>query len=106
MELQSYFYLASILFSILGIGLLDFRHKLAIATKPVAALVAISVGVAVFIGWDLIGIALGIFFRGQTPFLTGIMLAPELPFEELFFLILLCYTTLVMYLGIARRFAK
>jgi hypothetical protein len=33
-------------------------------------------------------------------------LAPELPVEELFFLILLSYNTLLAYQGFARRFAK
>jgi hypothetical protein len=30
--------------------------------------------------------------------MTGILLGPELPLEELFFLILLCYSTLIAYL--------
>jgi hypothetical protein len=30
--------------------------------------------------------------------MTGLLLGPELPLEELFFLILLCYSTLIAYL--------
>jgi hypothetical protein len=30
--------------------------------------------------------------------MTGLLLAPELPLEEFFFLILLCYSTLIAYL--------
>ena len=53
-----------------------------------------SSGVVFFLVWDLVGIGLGIFFRGETAFMTGILLAPELPLEELFFLTLLCYLTM------------
>jgi len=56
--------------------------------------------------WDLIGIALGIFFRGDTANLSGLLLAPELPLEELFFLILLSYNALLVYLGFARWLKK
>jgi hypothetical protein len=46
----------------------------------------------------VVGIAEGVFFRGSGPWMTGILLGPELPLEELFFVILLCYSTLVAYL--------
>jgi hypothetical protein len=50
-----------------------------------------------FLAWDLAGIGLGIFFRGETSFMTGVQLAPELPIEELFFLVLLCYLSMNAY---------
>ena len=62
--------------------------------------------VALFLVWDLVGIALGIFFRGDAPHLSGLLLAPELPLEELFFLILLSYNALLAYLGFARWLKK
>jgi lycopene cyclase domain-containing protein len=62
----------------------------------------LSVAVVVFLIWDLVGIALGIFFRGSGPYLTGITIAPELPIEEVFFLTLLSYTILIAYLGFAK----
>jgi hypothetical protein len=34
------------------------------------------------------------------------LLAPELPLEEPFFLVLLCYTTLILFLSIRRGLAK
>ena len=105
-DLLRFGYLGALVVSILGIGALDFRHKLALPKFPIATVSSILVGVMVFLAWDLVGIWLGIFFRGETSFLSGILLAPELPLEELFFLILLCYTSLVMYLGIARRSAR
>jgi lycopene cyclase domain-containing protein len=49
-----------------------------------------------FIIWDFAGIASGIFFKGQSKYLSGIMIAKDFPLEELFFLAVLCYTTLVV----------
>jgi lycopene cyclase domain-containing protein len=68
----------------------------------VAGAVSISVGVIFFLIWDLFGIANGIFFRGETVGLTGLLLAPELPIEEVLFLTLLCYSTLEVFIGLGR----
>ena len=97
MELFGFTYLAALIFSIIGTSLIDKRHGLALFVSPVATVVSVSVGVAVFLAWDLIGIELGIFFIGSAEHVSGILLAPELPLEELFFLILLSYSTLVVY---------
>ena len=77
-----------------------------ISTSPKAAGLSIAIAVVLFLLWDLAGIALGIFFRGDAPHLSGLLLAPELPLEELFFLILLSYNALLVYLGFARRLSK
>ena len=95
-------YLAALTVSLLGMGLIDFKHKLALFAQPIRAAITIFVAVAVFLIWDLVGISLGIFFRGQGPYLTGITIAPELPIEEVFFLTLLSYTILISYLGFAK----
>jgi hypothetical protein len=63
------------------------------------------VGLVFFLVWDLQGIRLGIFFRGETTFMTGWQWAPELPLEEPFFLLLLCYLTMNVYV-FARRCLK
>jgi lycopene cyclase domain-containing protein len=83
-------------------GLIDFKHKLALFSQPVRTAITLTVAVTVFLIWDLVGISLGIFFRGQGPYLTGITIAPELPIEEVFFLTLLSYTILIAYLGFAK----
>ena len=53
----------------------------------------------------LAGIRLGIFARGETPYLTGLLLAPQLPLEEAFFLTFLCYLTMLLATGSARMLA-
>jgi lycopene cyclase domain-containing protein len=68
-----------------------------------ATLGSVGIAVVVFLIWDIVGITFGIFFRGSTPFLSGLLLGPELPLEELFFLILLSYNTLLVYQYFALR---
>ena len=92
-------YLLALSISILGMGLIDYKHKLALFIQPLRTIITLTVAVVVFLIWDLVGIALGIFFRGEGPYLTGITIAPELPIEEVFFLTLLSYTILIAYLG-------
>lgn len=93
---MSYVYLGVLLISLTGLATLDVKYKLAFAKNPKAATVAIAIPYLIFVIWDVAGIALGIFFKGQSKFLSGIMLAKEFPLEELFFLGLLCYTTLIV----------
>gem|GEM_PF-117002 len=95
-------YLAALLVSITGMVVLDVRFRLFFAAAPLRAAIVLVVGVAFFLAWDVAGITLGIFFRGNPDLLTGILLAPELPLEELFFLILLCYTVMNAYTGLPR----
>jgi lycopene cyclase domain-containing protein len=95
-------YLSALLVSLLGLVGLDRRHKLVFFRDWVAGSVSIAVGVAFFLIWDLFGIANGIFFRGDTVGLTGLLLAPELPLEEVLFLTLLCYSTLEVFIGLGR----
>jgi lycopene cyclase domain-containing protein len=95
-------YLLALAVSLLGMGLIDFKHKLALFVQPLRTLVTLATSVVMFLIWDLVGIAQGIFFRGSGPYLTGITIAPELPIEEVFFLTLLSYTILIAYLGFAK----
>lgn len=103
MDLVPYLYLVALILSIMGLGLLDFRHDLAIKRHPLPTVLSVIAGVLVFLVWDLVGIYFGIFFRGDAEHLTGITLAPELPLEEVFFLILLSYNALLAYQFFAKR---
>jgi lycopene cyclase domain-containing protein len=96
-------YLALLVFSLAGLGLVDWKYRLAVFDQPARALATLAIGVAVFLGWDALGISLGIFFIGDNPYMTGVVLAPELPLEEVFFLTLLVYQTLLLWLWFVRR---
>jgi lycopene cyclase domain-containing protein len=84
-------YLLALLVSLTGMIVLDRKYDLFFWRSPRAAAVVLAVGVLFFLAWDVVGIALGIFYRGETGFMTGIVVAPELPLEEVFFLTFLCY---------------
>jgi lycopene cyclase domain-containing protein len=94
---MSVLYLAGLLFALLGMVVLDVRFRLFFGRAPLRAGIVLVLGVAFFLAWDAAGVGLGIFFRGNLALLTGAQLAPEIPLEELFFLVLLCYLTMNVY---------
>lgn len=96
-------YLAVLLFALAGMVILDYRLSLFFRADPARASVVILTGMVFFTAWDLLGISLGIFSRGDTEYMTGLLVAPELPVEELFFLGFLSYLTMNLYLLILRR---
>jgi len=95
----SFAYLAVLGLSLGAMVLLDMRFRLFFWRNPVRAAVVLAVGVLFFLAWDLLGIGFGIFHRGETPFMTGVQLGPELPLEEAFFLTFLCYLTMNLVHG-------
>lgn len=105
-ELINFGYLGFLVISILGLVGIDQRHKLVLWLAPASALITILFGVIFFLIWDLVGISQGVFFRGNAPHLTGLLLAPELPIEEVCFLILLCYSALIVYGAVSKRYSK
>lgn len=94
---MSLLYLVALAIALTGMVMLDRRFGLFFWKAWKRALAVLLIGVAFFVAWDLAGIGLGIFFRGETDFMTGLQVAPELPVEELFFLALLCYLTMNLY---------
>jgi lycopene cyclase domain-containing protein len=92
----NFVYLGLLLMSLAGLITLDVRFKLAFAKNPKAAAIAIGAPYLLFVIWDFSGIASGIFFKGKSDLLTGLMVAKDFPVEELFFLALLCYSTLIV----------
>jgi lycopene cyclase domain-containing protein len=96
---MSVVYLLVLLASISCMALLDHRFSLFFWRDARRATLVLAAGVLFFMLWDLFGIGLGIFYRGETEFMTGIAVAPELPLEELFFLAFLSYLTMVLLTG-------
>ena len=90
----------------MGVALMDWRHKTAFSINKKAATFAILIPLVFFILWDVAGIATGIFFRGDTTHLSGILLAPEFPIEELLFLLLLNYFSLTIFTTVTRVITK
>jgi len=95
--MEQFVYLGALLFGIAGLATLDWRYKLAFWYQPKRSALVIATGMAVFAVWDFFGISLGIFFKGDSPYVLPFVLFPEFPLEEVFFLFLLCYVTLLLY---------
>jgi lycopene cyclase domain-containing protein len=95
--LEPYAYLLVLLFSLAGLTVLDRRFSLAFFADWRRAAITLAGGVAVFVVWDLAGIAGNIFMIGDSRFLSGWQLAPEFPVEEIFFLCLLMYNALLVW---------
>ncbi|MDN3310086.1 lycopene cyclase domain-containing protein [Microbacterium oryzae] len=99
-------YLAALLVSFACVLVVDRRFRLFLWRAPRTALAVLAVGLVFFLAWDAAGIALGVFFRAETTFMTGIVLAPELPLEEPVFLLFLCELTMVLFCGAERLLAR
>lgn len=99
-------YGAALLGSTACMAVLDARFRLVLWREGRRSLIVLAIGIAFFLVWDLIAIAQNFYHRGESEAMTGIMLAPELPLEELLFITFLCYVTLVLHglvaLGLTR----
>ncbi|EAR26019.1 C50 carotenoid epsilon cyclase [marine actinobacterium PHSC20C1] len=95
-------YLLALLISLAGMVALDRRFTLFFWRDARRAGIVLAAGILFFLVWDLFGVGLGIFFRGETEFMTGLLVAPEVPLEEVFFLTLLCYLTMNIYGALTR----
>lgn len=89
-----------LLLSLIGcMAIIDARYKLFVFRRPVPAVLALLIGTAIFVVWDLLAIAYGIFVHLPSRWMTGIMVADQLPLEELFFLLFLCYQVMILVNG-------
>jgi len=92
-------YLGLLLLSIGSMLLLDWRHRLFFWKNVKAAATVTTISVVALLAADAAGIATGVFLRGDTSIDTGIVLAPEMPLEEPFFLVFLTLLTAVTFTG-------
>ena len=93
-------YLAVQVISFAGILVIDHRWKLAAFRAPAATALSVTAAVALLLTWDVLGVRSGVFFRGQTDFMTGLLVAPEIPLEEVVFLAFLSHLALVCATGV------
>ena len=95
-------YLVALAIALTGMVMLDRRFRLFFWADARRASIVLIAGVLFFLAWDFLGVGLGIFFRGETDFMTGLQIAPEIPLEEVFFLTLLCYLSMNVYAAASR----
>ena len=97
---MQWFYLIGLLIGISGLLLIDRRWKLAFWRDGKRTALTLLVAVLVFVLWDIFGIYVGVFFHGGSDYSLPFRLAPEFPIEEIVFLFLLTYSTLIVYHGV------
>lgn len=100
--MQHLVYLGALVASICGLLVIDYHYKLAFWHDARRTALTMVVTVCVFILWDIVGIAMGIFLKGGSQYMLPFVIAPEFPVEELFFLFLLSFVTLLLYRGLGR----
>lgn len=92
-------YLLALAGVIVCMALCDWRWRLTFFRDPRRAAALAAACVLLFLCWDALGIATDTFFRGGSPFMTGIEFAPEMPVEEPVFLFFLSYLTMNLTAG-------
>lgn len=90
-------YLLALLVPLVCMGLLDRRFRLVLWRAPRRAAIVLGAGIVLFLLWDLAAIASGHYRLGASPWMSGILLGPELPLEELVFITFLSYHSLVLW---------
>lgn len=95
-------YLIMLFLVIVCLGLFDYRYRLAFFKKPKHSAKVFALCYLVFIIWDLLGIHELVFRSPYSAYKSGIMLFSNFPIEEIFFLIVLVYSNLLIYLGIKK----
>jgi len=96
-------YLLLLALSATGLALLDAHFRLAFWAQPARTAFAVAAATAFFLVWDAVGIAAGIFVKGDSPLLLGVDLAPHLPLEEPVFLAFLSYLAALLHAAAFRR---
>lgn len=76
---------------------IDKKYLLALFFDRIGTIVSVSAGLVFFAAWDIAGINLGIFFSGNSRYMSGLYLFQDFPVEEVLFLMFLCYFSLVVY---------
>jgi len=95
--MTAFAYLFTLLVSLAGLAYADYRYRLALFYQPKQTIRVISVSVLFFLIWDVAGITLDIFHTNPR-YVSGLHLGhPDLPIEELLFLTLLTYLTLLFW---------
>lgn len=95
-------YLIALLVSFGCMLAVDRRWRLVFWADPRRGAVVVGVGALTFLLWDVVAIIQGFYYRGSSPFMTGWEVAPELPVEELVFIVFFCHLTLLCYRGATR----
>jgi lycopene cyclase domain-containing protein len=90
-------YLAALLLALACMALVDRRWRLVLWADLRRGALVMAAGVVFFLGWDLLAVHYGFYRRSGSDLMTGAQIAPDVPVEEVFFVVFLCYVTLVLH---------
>lgn len=93
---MSALYLISIVISALGLLFIDYRLRLVVFKNRLKAVRIIGLVMLVLLGFDFAGIELGIFFSGESQYMSGLYIAPDVPIEEIGLLFIIAYQPLLI----------
>ena len=99
-------YLGTLLVALACMALMDHRWRLVLWSDLRRGLAVLAVGEVLFLVWDLLAVYLGFYRRGGAALMTGVQIAPDIPVEEAFFVLFLCYSTLVLHRLLVRVFSS
>lgn len=103
--MSGWLYLGTLVAGCAAMVLLDWRLRLFFWVDARRAAIVLCCGIALFVLWDVVGIASGAFARGRGDAMSGIEIWHEFPPEELVFITFFCYVTMVVR-GIVVRVAR
>ena len=92
-----YTYLAGLVASIIMLIVTDYRYNLAFFYDNIRTAKTLVTAIIFFLIWDLMGVGLHIFYPGPSKFVLQINVLPGVPIEEIFFLFLLTYLSLIIW---------
>lgn len=95
MTILDLLYLGGILGAFTGMGIIDWRWKVALFRDPGHTIVVVAITLVVLLLFDISGLLLGVFSAGSR--VMGVFLfSRDMPLEEIFLLTFFGYFTLVM----------
>lgn len=97
--MEQWYYFMCLTVSLTGLLVIDRRFGLAFWHDARRTLAVLVLSIVFFVFWDIAGINAGVFFHGGSEYSLPFRLFAEFPLEELAFLTLLTYTSLLLYLG-------
>lgn len=97
-----YFYVIILILSIGGLLLADRRLRLAFWHNKIASTKAVGYTMLLLLIFDVAGVINKIFSTNQDYVVRINIISPNIPIEEIIFLFMLCYVTLILYQLIGR----
>lgn len=77
--------------------LVDRRYKLAFAYDKKRTALVLVMSWLFFVVWDVVGIWQKLFYTGDSQYITHLFIIKDFPIEELLFLMVLVYSTLLVW---------